>query len=668
MAEQRGVAVRALGFERLIPGHELAGGVFIAAVVHIAARGFLLDHLCAAHRAGRAGVLGDRLGVGALRETRAGEELAEPAGLDDHVAAALFADHVRDLVLDLDALALKIDLRLLECCLKPVIEVVQQLDIVQLARLDLVELLLHVGGELIVRDRLELVDQQAGHALTERRRAQRLVLLGHIVAVQNGRDGRRIGGRAADAALLHRADERGFGVARGRLGEVLRRVELLDRERVALVKARQRLARLALLLVVRALLVDRGKAREGHRMAGGAEHLSLAHNVRRNRIQNRVRHLARDKARPDQLIQLILVRREILTDLIRQQLNVRRADGFVRILRIALGLEHARLAGIELVAVAPADKARGGGGRLVSQTERVGTHIGDQTGQAVLAQLDAFVQLLRDAHRAARGHVELAAGFLLQGRGDERRRRAALFLAALDLAHGKRLAGNRVHDRLRLLLVFQLHLAGLVAVVARGELTAVRGLEQRLDRPVFLGHERADLVFAVHDQTGRDALHAARGQAALDLAPQEGRQLVAYDAVEDAARLLRVDQIDVNVARVVDAVFDRLLGDLVEGDALGILVPQLKQFLDVPRDRLALAVRVGCEVDEIAFADLAADLFDDFIFSLDRHIFRLEIVLNIDAHFLFRQIAQMPHRRLDHIVRPQVFADGLGLGRRLHDN
>ena len=183
MAEQRGVAFRALGFERLIPGHELTGGVFIAAVVHIAARGFLLDYLCAAHRAGRAGVLGDRLGVGALREARAGEELAEPAGLDDHVAAALFADHVRDLILDLDTLALEVDLRLLQRVLKTVIEVVQQLDIVQLARLDLVELLLHVGGELVVRDRLELVDQQAGYAFAERRGAQRLVLLGHIVAV-----------------------------------------------------------------------------------------------------------------------------------------------------------------------------------------------------------------------------------------------------------------------------------------------------------------------------------------------------------------------------------------------------------------------------------------------------------------------------------------------------
>ena len=256
----------------------------------------------------------------------------------------------------------------------------------------------------------------------------------------------------------------------------------------------------------------------------------------------------------------------------------------------------------------------------------------------------------------------------MQGRGDKRRRRRAFFLAALDVAHGKRLAGYRIDNRLCLLLIFQFYLARCVAVIARGKLAAVGGLQQRLDRPVFLGHKGADLVFAVNDQTGRNALYAPRTQPALDLAPQEGRQLVAHDTVEDAARLLRVDQINVDVARVGDAVLDRLLCNLVESYALGILILKPEQLLDVPRNGLALAVRVGCEINEIAFADFTADFFDDFILTFDRHIFRLEIMLNIDAHFLFRQVAQMPHRSLDHIIRPEVLADGLCLGGRLHDD
>ena len=138
----------------------------------------------------------------------------------------------------------------------------------------------------------------------------------------------------------------------------------------------------------------------------------------------------------------------------------------MRVLRARFGLVGARLAGIVVLAVAALDEACRSSGRLVSQTERVGTHIGDQTGKAVLAQLDALIQLLRDAHGAARRHVQLAAGLLLERRGDERRCGGALFLAALDIADGERLAGNGVDNMHRLLFVFQLGLAVRVAVVA----------------------------------------------------------------------------------------------------------------------------------------------------------------------------------------------------------
>ena len=90
---------------------------------------------------------------------------------------------------------------------------------------------------------------------------------------------------------------------------------------------------------------------------------------------------------------------------------------------------------------------------------------------------------------------------------------------------------------------------------------------------------------------------------------------------------------------------------------------------DLPEEEEATAhPDVGATDGDDADADLTAQLPDDFILTLDRHIFRLEIVLKIDAHFLFRQIAQMPHGSLDHILRPQIFADGLGLGGRLDDD
>ena len=87
-------------------------------------------------------------------------------------------------------------------------------------------------------------------------------------------------------------------------------------------------------------------------MAGGAEHLSLADDVRGDRVEDGVRHLTGDKARPDQTVQLELVGRKVLADLLGEQLHVGRADGFVRVLRARLGLVNARLAGIVVLAVA----------------------------------------------------------------------------------------------------------------------------------------------------------------------------------------------------------------------------------------------------------------------------------------------------------------------------
>ena len=57
-----------------------------------------------------------------------------------------------------------------------------------------------------------------------------------------------------------------------------------------------------------------------------------------------------------------------------------------------------------------------GGDRRLRQRHRVGSHVGDEAG---------LVEVLRDRHRALRGETELAAGLLLQGRGAERRVRAA---------------------------------------------------------------------------------------------------------------------------------------------------------------------------------------------------------------------------------------------------
>jgi len=52
-----------------------------------------------------------------------------------------------------------------------------------------------------------------------------------------------------------------------------------------------------------------------------------------------------------------------------------------------------------------------------------------------------------------------------------------------------------------------------------------------------------------HTRADRDRLDPAGGQPALDLVPQDRADLVADDAVEDPARLLRVGLVHVDLAR-----------------------------------------------------------------------------------------------------------------------
>ena len=317
-------------------------------------------------------------------------------------------------------------------------------------------------------------------------------------------------------------------------------------------------------------------------MSGRTEQIAGGLDIRRDGVQNRLGHLAGDKAAPDQLVQLVLVAGQKALDVVRRQIDVGRTDRLVRVLRAVLGLKDARLARIVRLAEAAEDIVSRRIRRFRRQTQGVGSHIGDQTGQAVLTQLDAFIQLLRGGHRALWHHVQLARRLLLQGRGGKRRRRTLFLLALLDAADGKRLSGDRLDDRHRLLLGLELDLSVRIAVEIRGERPAVCGLQMGIQRPVFLRNKRADLLLAVDHHAGRDRLDASGGQTAPHLLPKERRQLIADETVENAARLLGVDQIRVDIARVGDSLLHGFFCDFIEGHTLGALITEIQQLLQVP--------------------------------------------------------------------------------------
>ncbi len=119
------------------------------------------------------------------------------------------------------------------------VEGLQERDPRPLAAGDLVELLLHPGGELEVDVVAEVLDEQVVDDEGDRFRVEPALLDPDVAAIDDRRDRGGIGRRTADAVLLERLDERRLGEAWRRLGEMLGRGDLANGRGIALGEGRQ---------------------------------------------------------------------------------------------------------------------------------------------------------------------------------------------------------------------------------------------------------------------------------------------------------------------------------------------------------------------------------------------------------------------------------------------
>ena len=124
---------------------------------------------------------------------------------------------------------------------------------------------------------------------------------------------------------------------------------------------------------------------------------------------------------------------------------------------------------------------------------------------------------------------------------------------------------------LRLYLIFdrQLALLGLGIAYQAGAETLFRAAvlclgEMRVDGPVLPRRETLDLAFPFHDQPRRHRLHAAGGEAAPDLLPEEGAQAVTDQPVQHASCLLGVHELHIDFTGVAERFAHRLGRYLVE--------------------------------------------------------------------------------------------------------
>ena len=211
-----------------------------------------------------------------------------------------------------------------------------------------------------------------------------------------------------------------------------------------------------------------------------------------------------------------------------------------------------------------------------------------------------------------------------------------------------------------------------VATLAPSTATSVAvndgdGRRQQLDVPVAGADEGDPLALALDDQADRRALDAPGRQAAVDPPPQHRRDLVPVQPVEDAPGFGGVDEAVVDRARVVDGVVDRRLGDLVEHHPLDRHLG-LEVLEQVPRDRLALAVFVGREVQLGGVLERRSQVLHDLLAAVGQLVGGLEPVVDVDVEALARQVGDVPDRGAHVEGTAQELRDRLGLRGGFHDD
>jgi len=585
-------------------------------------------------------------------------------------------------------------------------EVVEHLQPLGVAARDFVQFVFQGGGELVVDQPREVLDEQAGDRERQPGRHQRGALLVDVVAGGDGADDRCIGRRAPDFELFELGDQRRLGVA-GRglslmaLGRDLGQVEML---------VGGQLGQLGLftLLVVGDVGIGLEETREGNRASRGREDGAMdvdgghfgagpqplrqfGSDLHRHRLTARICHLGGDGALPDQFVEPGLV-----TD----QLGLRGGaegvaggpDGLVGFLRVLhLGRVDPRRGRHVIVAVQRAGLLAGGRDGLLRQRDRIGTHISD---------VARFVELLGDPHGAVGREAELASGLLLQGRGAERRGGTA----------GERLGLHRVHREAGLLQrlgevagALLVHHEGIgdelavgIEVGAASDLPVVQAGEPGIELarcrggagiqggeqiPVGRRGECHPLAFAVDDQPGRDRLHASGRQLRHDLLPQHRGDLVAVEPVQDASGLLGVHQVDIELAGVGDGRSDGFGGDLVEDHPLDRhLGLQFRE--QMPGDGLPFAVLISCQIELVDVLEQLFEFTDDRLLVGADNVQRREIVLDVDAEpgpgqtLVLRghlggvggQVADVAAAGLHDVARSQEACEHGRLGGRLDDH
>ena len=343
------------------------------------------------------------------------------------------------------------------------------------------------------------------------------------------------------------------------------------------------------------------------------------------------------------------------------------------ILGVLLGFEHTGLGQRIGLSIGSADVLIRLRQRLIGNTQRVGSHIGDQTHRSQAVDLHTFIQLLGHLHGPLGLIAQTAGSILLERGGDKGRSGRFLPHTLFDIGNSEWGIFDFRQNGFRLFLGLDLLLLAIRAVVLGGKRLlflpfALGAGKHGVDGPVFLRLEGPDLLLPVHDHPHCHRLHPSGGKTGTDLFPQERTDLIAHDPVQHTAGLLGIHQLHIQLPGMIHTIFNTGTGDLIEGDPVGLVGIHPQDLRQMPGNRLSFPVRVGGQIDRLALFGGGFQLFDQILFALDGLVFGLEMVFHIHTQLAFGQIPDMAHGGHYLITAAQIFFDGVRLGRRLNDH
>ena len=220
------------------------------------------------------------------------------------------------------------------------IEVAKVLHGIELAATDGVELVFHLGGELIVDQVRQMGFEQLrnGEGRPGRHQHVAAIPLEHVVAGEDRIDDRGVSAGPADAHFLQGPRERGFAVAVGRLRGVALGLQLPAGEGLAHRDRRKHDVAAGQLAIgiVGAFHVGPQVTGEIDDLAAGLEARPVHHHADGDPAGPRVRHLAGHGPLPDQVVEPELVGAEHIAEGLGQGKGMAgRPDRFMGFLRVS---------------------------------------------------------------------------------------------------------------------------------------------------------------------------------------------------------------------------------------------------------------------------------------------------------------------------------------------